>query len=95
MFQDGSEGPPTYSRERCKLRQQGHSLYEPAPLPAARRARNAGLAACKQTTNFTHAHGPQAAVPRVKPRRSAAVGQAEKDAESLRISHAQPARPQA
>ncbi len=43
MFQDGSQGPPTYSPQRCKPCQRGHSLYEPAPIPAAARARHGVL----------------------------------------------------
>ena len=47
MFQDGSEGPPTYSRQRCGPRQRGRSLYETALIPVPRRARNPGLPAPK------------------------------------------------
>ena len=45
VFQDGSEVPPTYSRQRWgPCQQKRHSLYEPPPLPTAPGASNAGLA---------------------------------------------------
>ncbi len=47
MFQDGSEGPPTYSRLRCRPREQTRLLYKPTQVPADRRDRSPGLAAGK------------------------------------------------
>ena len=42
MFQDGSEGPPTYSRRTDRPRQQGRSLYEPAERPPGREPETRG-----------------------------------------------------
>src|SRR5512132_892587 len=53
--------------------------------------RSRGLATTR-ATNFTPVHAPQAAVRHVKPRRSAVVGEADRSAESLRITYA-PATP--
>ena len=87
VFQDGSEGPPTYSRQRCGPRQRGRSLYETAQERAADGARQPGLSRAEAQLNSTRRHGPAAAVRRAKPRRRAVAGTRQGRAECLRISH--------
>ena len=71
---------------------KGHSLYEPAHVPAgpeARRRRGSG----NKAPNFTRALGPVPAVRRVKGWRNAATGSAHRRAGSSRIPNAAAAPP--
>ena len=51
MFQDGSEGPPTYLQQRCRPREQTRLLYKPTQVPVGRRDRRPGLATREQQTS--------------------------------------------
>ena len=85
MFQDGSEGPPTYSRRDAARVKHGHMLYMTAHLPASFKAQNTGLE--PKGTNFTRACGLMPAVRRVKQRRSAAANGTNSNAEALQHSN--------
>ena len=51
MFQDGSEGPPTYLQQRCRPRERTRLLYKPTQIPVGRRDRSPGLATREQQTS--------------------------------------------
>ena len=51
MFQDGSEGPPTYLQQRCRPRERTRLLYKPTQVPVGRRDRRPGLATREQQTS--------------------------------------------
>ena len=91
VFQDGSEGPPTYSRQRCRPCQTWTHAIHACSFP--RRLQSQEHRARTQGTNFTHAFGLTPTVRRVKHRRSAAANNTDSNAEILRHSNTTAALP--
>ena len=85
MFQDGSEGPPIYSPQRCNPCQCDTRYTRLLSYPSQMKLGERGSG---RNPNFTRGHSSSTTVRGVKSQRNAAIANADDNAESLRITNA-------